>query len=203
MTMNTVDLDQYEDVPVRERQTYQAGDGRETNAFTPYSYDPPDGVPPMAHFGEDVILRFTGSTHDEGAFISKHPPTVGALNRHLAAKIEEHSDEIEIVTTDLEPGAKTLLISFGITARAMREATQRARGKGKNVSALTIHSLWPVPESAIRSALERIERVVVAELNLGQYRHEVERLAHDLEILGLNRVDGELISPDQFLEMIL
>jgi pyruvate/2-oxoacid:ferredoxin oxidoreductase alpha subunit len=60
-----------------------------------------------------------------------------------------------------------------------------------------------VPERAIRSALEGIERVVVAELNLGQYRHEVERLVHGLEILGLNRVDGELLSPDQFLEVIL
>lgn len=203
MTMNTVDLDRYVDVPVRERRTYKAGDGTETSAFTPYQYDPPDGVPPMAHFGEDVILRFTGSTHDEGAFISKHPPTVGALNRHLAAKIEEHTDEIEIVTADLEPGAKTLLVSFGITARAMRGAVQRARGKGNKVSGLTINSLWPVPERAIRSALEGIERVVVAELNLGQYRHEVERLVHGLEILGLNRVDGELLSPDQFLEVIL
>jgi 2-oxoglutarate ferredoxin oxidoreductase subunit alpha len=203
MTMNTVDLDLYEGVPVRERWTYESGDGTETNAFTPYKYDPPDGVPPMAHFGEDVILRFTGSTHDEGAFISKHPPTVSALNRHLVAKIEEHTDEIEIVTADSEPGAKTLLVSFGITARAMRGAVQRARGKGNKVSGLTISSLWPVPERAIRSALEGIERVVVAELNLGQYRHEVERLVHGLEILGLNRVDGELLSPDQFLEVIL
>ena len=201
MTMNTVDLDEYVDIPVRERRTYRTEDSRE-ETFAPYRYHPPYGVPPMAHYGEDVVVRFTGSTHDERAFITKHPPTVGALNRHLAAKIEERVDEIETVRADLEPGAKTLLISYGVTARTMCEAVHRAREQGKGVSALTIQSLWPVPETAIQSALEGIERVVVAELNMGQYRREIERFAPDQEILGLNRVDGELIAPDQFLEVI-
>jgi 2-oxoglutarate ferredoxin oxidoreductase subunit alpha len=70
------------------------------------------------------------------------------------------------------------------------------------VSALTLHSLWPAPERAIQAALQDVQRVVVAELNLGQYRREIERFVHGREILGLNRVDGELIAPDQFLEMI-
>jgi len=201
MTLNTVDLDQYQDVPVRERKTHKAEDDRE-GVFEPYRYHPPDAVPSMAHYGEDVVVRFTGSTHDEQTYITKHPPTVNALNRHLAAKIEEHVDEIEMARADLEPGAKTLLISYGVTARAMREAVHRAREQGKEISALTIQSLWPVPEMAIQFALEGIERVVVAELNLGQYRREIDRIASGREILGLNRVDGELIVPDQFLELI-
>ena len=42
--------------------------------------------------------------------------------------------------------------------------------------------------------------VVVAELNLGQYRREVERLAPDHEVVGAHRVDGELLSPEEILE---
>jgi 2-oxoglutarate ferredoxin oxidoreductase subunit alpha len=84
----------------------------------------------------------------------------------------------------------------------MREAVQQARGRTRKVSALTIHSLWPVPERAIQAAMGGIERIVVAELNLGQYRREVERIGMGREIVGLNRLDGELISPDQFLEVI-
>jgi 2-oxoglutarate ferredoxin oxidoreductase subunit alpha len=201
MTMNTVDVDQYEDVPVRERRTYQAKHDRD-RIVAAYRYHPPDGVAPIAHYGEDIVVRFTGSTHDERAFITQHSPTVDALNRHLAAKIEEHVDEIEMVRADLEAGAETLLISYGITARAMCESVQQARAQGRKVSALTIQSLWPVPEIAIQTALAGVERIVVAELNLSQYRREIERIAHGHEILGLNRVDGELISPDQFLEMI-
>jgi pyruvate/2-oxoacid:ferredoxin oxidoreductase alpha subunit len=53
--------------------------------------------------------------------------------------------------------------------------------------------------------------VIVAELNHGQYLREVERLLLKTavregtpapEIVGLNRVDGELISPQQFLELL-
>jgi 2-oxoglutarate ferredoxin oxidoreductase subunit alpha len=201
LTMNTVDVDRYQDIPVRERETVRMEDSQ-AGDFAPYRYQPPAGVPPMAHFGDDVVVRFTGSTHDERAFITKHPPTVDALNRHLAAKIEEHPDEIEMVRADLEPGARTLLVSYGMTARAMWQAIDLARGQGQAVSALTIQSLWPVPETAIRSALAGVERVVVAELNLGQYRREIERIGGDREILGLNRVDGELISPEQFVEVI-
>ena len=54
-----------------------------------------------------------------------------------------------------------------------------------------------------------VERIVVAELNLGDFRREVERVVyrwaamgrHTLpEIIGVNRVDGELITPDEFLQ---
>ncbi len=49
-----------------------------------------------------------------------------------------------------------------------------------------------------------VERVVVAELNLGDFRREVERVIYRWaaetrrrppEIVGINRVDGELITP--------
>jgi hypothetical protein len=50
--------------------------------------------------------------------------------------------------------------------------------------------------------MEGVERVVVAELNFGQYRRELERLADGREVAGLNRVDGELIAPEQFLELL-
>jgi 2-oxoglutarate ferredoxin oxidoreductase subunit alpha len=148
------------------------------------------------------LLRFTGSTHDEQAFITKDPATVERLNRHLAEKIEAHRDEIERVTEDLEPGAETLFVSFGITAGAMREAVRAVRRSGRRISALTIQSLWPIPDVALRRAMDGIERVVVAELNLGQYRREIERLADGRDVVGLNRVDGDLIAPEQFTELM-
>jgi 2-oxoglutarate ferredoxin oxidoreductase subunit alpha len=158
----------------------------------------------------------------------------------LWRKIEDHWDEIELVTADLQEGARTLLISYGITARAMQEAVQGARAAGRFVSALTVQSLWPVPERAIvgalseqvpgtparlaplappnvggmggRSGFAEIARVVVAELNLGDFRREVERVVYRWaaearqiapEIVGINRVDGELVTPGQLMESIL
>jgi 2-oxoglutarate ferredoxin oxidoreductase subunit alpha len=159
-------------------------------------------VPALARYGDGRLLRFTGSTHDERAFITKDPGTVDRLNQHLIAKIEAHRDEIEMAATDLEPGADTLFLSFGVTAGAMREAVIAARHDGRRVSALTVQSLWPVPETAVGRALAGVSRVVVAELNQGQYRREIERLAGGREVLGLHRIDGELIEPARFLEVL-
>jgi len=60
-----------------------------------------------------------------------------------------------------------------------------------------------VPEGAILAALEGVERVVVPELNLGQYSREIERLVQGrARVEGLHRVDGELITPEQILAAV-
>jgi len=198
MTAVTVDLAAYDRSPVRPRAVLPLpGDDASSGPRAVYRYDPPDQVPPMAQYGDSVI-RFTGSTHDERAFITKVPSKVARLNEHLRAKIEDHVDEIEMVVADLQPGATTLWLSYGVTAGAMREAVSNVRAEGRKVSALTVRSLWPVPERSIGEALSGIERVVVAELNHGQYRREIERIARGVEVVGIHRVDGELITPQQF-----
>jgi 2-oxoglutarate ferredoxin oxidoreductase subunit alpha len=196
LTTATVDADAFEEVPVRARVTTRA------DGAPPYSFDPPTAVPPLAQYGRGPLVRFTGSTHDEGAFITKDPATTARLNEHLRAKIEDCREEIELVTFDQQAGASTLFLSYGVTAGAMREAVAILRARGGKISALTVQSLWPVPETAIRRALIGVRRVVVAELNLGQYRREIERMVDGIEVTGLNRVDGRLLTPSQFEESV-
>lgn len=197
MTMTTVDLDDYPTgFPVEDR-VQAPPDGK----FVPYAFPKPEHVPLFARVGGPHLVRFTTSTHNEHGFLVKDPVKVGRLNEHLAAKIDAHRDELEFVATDMQVGAETLLISYGITAQSMLEAVKMSRAQGRRVSALTVYSLWPVPEQAIRRAMTGHRRVVVAELNHGQYRREIERLGGvDVEVLGVHRVDGELITPDQILE---
>lgn len=170
-----------------------------------YRYHPPDGVPPLRPYGRGETVRFTGSTHDEHAIITKDPATVAALNRHLVAKIEDHRGEIERVALDLQAGARTLWLSYGVTAGAVREAAAEARRRGERVSTAVVQSLWPFPEATLGRALAGIDRVVVAELNHGLYRREVERLAWRAgvgEVEGVHRLDGGLITPEQLLETL-
>ncbi len=194
MTLATVEASAFGPVEVRERELVASG--------APYRYEPAGDVPPLHRYGLGDTVRFTGSTHDESALISKHPPTVAALNHHLAAKIEEHLDELELVVADPQPDARTLVVSYGVTAGAARVAIAQARAAGRAVSHLVIQGLWPVPEAAIGAALEGIDRIVVPELNLGQYRREIERIAGGRAVIGINRVDGELIGVDEIAEAI-
>jgi 2-oxoglutarate/2-oxoacid ferredoxin oxidoreductase subunit alpha len=194
-TLATVDADAFPALEVPERPMALSG--------APYRYAPAGDTPPMHRYGAGDAVRFTGSTHSEAALITKHPPTVAALNHHLAAKITEHLDELALVDADLQPGARTLVVSYGVTAGAARMAVAQARAAGVRVANLVIGGLWPVPEAAIGLALAGIERVVVPELNLGQYRREIERLAGGREVIGINRVDGELIGVDEIAEVIV
>jgi len=222
LSMSTVEIEQYERPPVRPRvQAPAAPSGdlglRPEESFLPWRFDPLDRPPPFSAFGGAHIMRFTGSSHDEHGILTKDPVRVGQLNEHLWRKIADHASEIELVRADLQPDARTLLVSYGITARAMAEAAQTARARGQRVSALTVQSLWPVPAHALLAAARGasgdvpVERMVVAELNLGEFRREVEREIYAWaarerrgapEIVGLHRVDGELITPEQFLETI-
>ena len=103
---------------------------------------------------------------------------------------------------DRTPGAATLLIAYGITAGAAAAATATARAEGIPVSLAVPKTLWPVPETRLREALDGVERVVVAELNDGLYRREIERIAGVRTVNGVHRIDGELITPAQILEVL-
>ena len=194
-TMDTVEVSELTPLPVREREIAD----REC-FFQPCDYPAPDENAPMSPFGGPHLLRFTTSTHDERGYLTKDSTRVGRLNQHLVQKIEQHADEIDLARADLDAGAEVLLISYGITARAMHETVRQARAAGRSVSALTLLSLWPLPEKTIQDALGSHSRVVVAELNDGQMRREIERLAcsrPEIEVLGVHRLDGELITPQQ------
>ena len=205
-TMDTVNVSEFVPIPVRERSVADA-----ECLFQPCDYPRSDDNVAMSPYGGPHLLRFTTSTHDERGYLTKSPAKVERLNRHLIEKIAHHQDEIDLVREDDQEGAQVLLISYGITARAVQEAIREARAAEHRVSSLTLLSLWPMPEQAILKAAAGKSRVVVAELNDGQLRREVERLvctptygdpttSDTKKVRGVHRIDGELITPQQILE---
>lgn len=192
-TVATVDAAAFPAIALETRAPAAPG------AYTPYRYAPSAAIPEFAAIGGPQIMRFTGSSHDERGHLTKNPTTVGRLNQHLRAKIDARRDDLAFVTADAQPGARTLLVSYGTSAGSMRAAAALARAQGRRVSTLTVQSLWPVPERQIVAALTGIDQVVVIELNQGQYRREIERYTGSRAVIGVNRVDGELITPNEIL----
>jgi 2-oxoglutarate ferredoxin oxidoreductase subunit alpha len=139
----TVEIGDSDRVPVRERKLAPAD-----SEFIPYRTSELNAVPPMSHFGGPHTVRFTTSSHDERGYLSKDQAAVDRLNQRLDAKVSNHLDEIALFDWDPQKGADALVISYGITSRAAIEAVETARSAGSSVSALTLYSLWPVPEEA-------------------------------------------------------
>jgi 2-oxoglutarate ferredoxin oxidoreductase subunit alpha len=157
----------------------------------------------MSPVGGPHLVRFSTSSHDEYGYLSKDPVAIGPIHRHLSEKVDKFVDEIVMVEIDLQDSADTLLVSYGITARSMYSAAKIARQGGVKLSMVTIHTLWPVPERALLAAMDGVKKIVVAELNLGQYRREIERLAKNgQDVIGVHRVDGRLITPNEILERL-
>lgn len=197
----TVDTSTFETLAREERVLAPAGE-----PFVPYKTKQPADTPAFAPVGGDRVVRFTTSMHDERGIITKKPDKVDQKGRHLYEKIEAHRSELELVQWDEMQGAETLVVSYGVTARSAIQAARQARAASQLVSTLIVQSLWPVPETALREAMQGMRRIIVPELNFGQYRLEVERIALAMDprpdVVGVNRVDGDLITPKQIQEVV-
>ncbi len=201
-TQQSVDTDTFQHIEIINR-TYASADAE----FIPYHIKKLADIPAFAPMGGTHLTRFTTSMHDEHGMLTKKPSNVNKTSRHLYQKIEAQRAELEWAHLDAEPGATTLVVSYGISARSMIQAVRKARASGQRVSMLTVQSLFPVPEQSLRKAMAGVSRVIVPELNFGQYRLEIERIAVTLDprpqVIGVNRVDGELITPEEIQEQMI
>ena len=196
VTRERVDLESIELPPLEERRTVPAEE-----TFVPHAHSELSEVPAMSAFGDDHIVRYTTSSHDESAYLTADPGVIGEMVDHYAEKIESAADDMALCKRDFQRGADTLCISYGITSRSTAVAVREARKAGRKVSSLVLQTLWPISESAIRESFDGIKRVVVPEMNLGQYRLEIERLAPPgIEVVGVNKMNTTLITPEEILE---
>ena len=171
-------------------------DGSEAG-FKPYA-ETEDLIPLMARPGGGHRVHVTGLTHTPDGFPTQKPDVAGRALERIVMKIERHRTKIEKAETIDTDDADVLIVAIGITARAARRAMQLLRHDGLRVGLFRPITLWPFPEQALRQAAGRARHILVPEMNLGQLALEVERLVDDRKrVVGLNRVDGEPITPDQ------
>lgn len=168
--------------------------------YEPYACPAPDEVPPMSPIGGPHLVRYTTSTHDQRAYLTGDPETIGAMVEHYRRKIEFHAEEMGLYEEDLQPGAETLILAYGVAARSARAALKKARADGKQVSLLVLKTIFPVQEKAILRALQGVSRVIVPEMNLGQYVEEIRCLAAGREIISVNKMNTTLVTPTEILE---
>jgi 2-oxoglutarate ferredoxin oxidoreductase subunit alpha len=170
--------------------------------YLPFTFDPAAATP-LASFGTGYRYHVTGLLHDERGFPTESPEVVERWWRHMNGKIDANHDDIlqwdELHLDD----ADVAVLAYGGTARAAAHAVNLARAKGVRAGLFRPLTLWPFPERAVRELAARVGRIVVPEMNLGQIRYEVERLAAGrAKVEGVNRADGLGITPEQILSAI-
>jgi len=79
-----------------------------------------------------------------------------------------------------------------------------AREKGIKIHFIRPKVIWPFPGKEVRAMGKAVDYIIVPELNLGQIAHEVEwAVRSQCEVVKINRIDGELINPQQIFEVIV
>ncbi len=161
-----------------------------------------DLVPPMATFGSSYHFYASGLTHDEQGYPDMDADAQEILVRRLNDKIRLHRDEIVQIEEYAMEDAEIGIISYGISARSVKGAVREARKSGRKVGMMRLKTIWPFPDTAVRSLAKRVKRIVVVELNYGQIIHEVDRFTGSTPVDLLARPSSEPIHPNEILEVI-
>jgi 2-oxoglutarate ferredoxin oxidoreductase subunit alpha len=197
MTRESINVDALARPEIIQRTAPPAG-----RPFLPFEVAEGKQVPDFLPIGGDILIRQTSSTHGADGYITTNPAEISKLLHRLKDKLISAVDQFSIYDTSFVGQSETLVITYGVTARAARVAVREQNRKGKPVSLLILKTLWPVPENVIRKAAQGIKRVVVVEMNLGQYVREIERVLRHQPIGFWGQMNGRLITPDQIQEAI-
>ena len=175
----------------------------------PEQYKPYDtsfgDVPPLAAFGSGYRFHVTGLNKAQDGFPTTKAEYVDAEERRQISKVEKEEARAEIEKNEeyLTEDAEVVIFAYGSTARSARYAVNELRKEGIKAGLFRPITLWPFPEKRVAQLAQQAKAIVVAEMNLGQMIHEVDRISKGAcAIAGVFRVDGEPINPGQIMEKV-
>ncbi len=181
-------------------------ENRKTPTVPPDEYLPYDArcgdVPPIAPFGEGYRFHVTGLAHDETGFPTNAQPKIKALNERLQRKILAHYEEFKEAERVELDDAEVVIFAYGSVARSGRRAVRSARERGLKVGLFRPIVVWPFPYDDVTELAARARRIIVPEMNMGQIVHEVRCAAWGTEVVPVNRYDGEMLRPDDILQVL-
>jgi len=158
---------------------------------------------PIASFGEGYRIHISGLTHRKDGFPTNDPKTIAWKMDRLQKKLDLNRDWLHF-TEQMDLDAETVIVSYGSSARTSLEAKYEFEKKnGKKIGFLRLITLWPFHYTKMADMLQHAKRVVVVEMNQGQMIREIARaVRRGVDVIGVNRVDGELITPEEVLAVL-
>ncbi len=197
MTRESIDLQQVHTPDIVERSAAPTD-----RPLVPFHVEPGQLVPDFLPIGSDVLVRQTSSTHGADGYITTDPAAIARNQQRLMDKLLTAVDRFSWHEFYGSTDAATLLIAYGVSARAAKAVFKAQERQGRPISLLVLKTLWPVPENVIRQSARKARRVVVVEMNLGQYVREIQRILPQKPIDFCGQMDGRLITPARITEAL-
>ncbi len=197
MTRESIDL-QALDTPVIVERSAAPTD----QPLLPFQVAPGQQVPDFLPIGDKVLVRQTSSTHGADGYITTDSAAIARNQERLKNKLLSAIDRFSFHEFYNIKGADTLLIAYGVSARAAKAVFKAQKRQGRPISLLVLKTLWPVPENVIRQSAGNARRIVVVEMNLGQYVREIQRILPQKRVDFCGQMDGQLITPARITEAL-
>jgi 2-oxoglutarate ferredoxin oxidoreductase subunit alpha len=198
-----------------EIMTYRSFDMSNLNDIKPVTRIPYSGKTPYLPYApmENLVpeflpvtnnehqVRYTASTHDKTGIIQNTTPDALGNSKRLSEKIMANLDNYLYYDYDSQEGAKTLVITYGITTQAAADAIKAYRADGKKASLLVMKTLSPVSQKYF-DICSHYDRIVIAEENLeGDLRRIMFGRAGAENIIGVNKI-GQMIEPGEIIKAL-
>jgi 2-oxoglutarate ferredoxin oxidoreductase subunit alpha len=126
--------------------------------------------------------HFTGLLAEDGVPRTKDTAYYRQWYARHKAKMKEAASRYRLFEYAKHPSSRTLLIAYGIVARVVSPLRAEA-------SLFKPVRMFPLLEDELRAAAADHDRIVVVEMNDGQYRGEVQKVLRR-EVLGIGLLGG-------------
>lgn len=143
---------------------------KDPQGFHPFLRNPETLARPWAIPGTPGLMHRIGGIEKDfdSGHISYDPDNHEKMCKTRAAKIAGIARDVPEQKIEVgNDSGKLLVLGWGSTYGAIREAVQRSRDRGLDVSHAHVKYLNPFPKN-LGELLKRFERVLIPELNLGQ-----------------------------------
>lgn len=193
MTRRSFDLSRLGEISPVERGRFS-----DERPFKPYGSDS-SLAPPFLRVGDDTCqVRLTASTHDKKGALQHSTPEALENTRRLDLKARSNLARFTFFEHDSQVGAERLVVAFGVTAAAARDAVSRMREEGEKVSLFVPKTLFPVPDEYY-SILQSYRTIILAEENINAQFGTIlfgQRLPKTVRALGGL---GRMIRPEEIV----
>lgn len=194
------DADEYPEIKPPYVPENVAADG----AWRPYMRDEENKVRYWAIPGTEGLAHRLGGLEKDYATsaISTDPVNhekMVATRREKIEKIAYDIPELEVLGAD---DAETLLVGWGGTYGHLRTAAQELCGNGKKVAFAHFRYIQPLPANT-GEVLSRYKRVIVAELNSGQFADYLQGKFGGVNIERINKVQGQPFMVAEVIEKVM
>ncbi len=158
---------------------------------------------PMAVAGQGYHVHVTGLTHDERGYPVITDVVQERNVRHIVDKIRKNAEKIiQVEMIDLTD-AEVVVVAYGCTSRAARQAVENLRKRGFKAGLLRLVTVWPFPSDLIRNLAEQAHTFIVPEINYGQIVYEVDRSTKgNANVVLMALMGGSMHTPAEIEEAV-